>query len=395
MSSSESIIPKITVLGIGGAGLKVLKVIDSLPGSEWLNLAVADTDEEALNNAGIDASFAIGIEWTNGAGCGGNSQRGQNAFSHETNKELEKFISGSSILIVVAGLGMGTGTGGSPVIGRMAKRLKIPSIFILTMPFLFEGQGKYEVAKDGLKLLISDVDIAVPISNDILFTSLNAEVPVKQAFLKADEAIAHGALGLAEVFRCGNLLGIGFAELREMLQNEISSCCLGMGLASQENSENRIKEALEKFMDSPLMPGEKSLKNADVVITTVIGGDDLQIGELKETLGIITSMVGPTTKIVSGVNTDSAYNGKLFITSLIINYTNKKKKIEKEQKILPIAPWQKDEIINPSDDLVQPELLFQSFSRGYFAKTDTNIVDGEDIDIPPYQRRGITLNTGL
>ena len=338
--------------------------------------------------------FRLGIEWTNGAGCGGNPSRGQNAFAHKSNKELEKFISGSSMLIVIAGLGMGTGTGGAPIVGRMAKRLKIPSIFILTLPFLFEGQGKYEVAKDGLKLLISDVDIAVPVSNDILFTSLNAEVPVKQAFLKADEAIAHAALGLAEVFRCGNLLPIGFAELREMLQNEISSCCIGMGLSTHEIREHRIKEVLENFIDSPLMSGEKSLKNADAVITTVIGGDDLQIGELKDTLEIITGMAGPASKIVSGVNTDSTYNGKLFVTSLIVNYTNRKNKTENE-KTLPVNTWKKDAAVKPTDNLVQPEFLFQNSSRGYFGNTEPNIIDGEDIDIPPFQRRGITLNIGL
>ena len=395
MSSSESIIPKTTVLGIGGAGLKVLKVIASLPGSEWLNLAVADTDEQALNLAGIDASFAIGTEWTSGAGCGGSPTRGHNAFAHKSNKELEKFIFGSSMLIVIAGLGMGTGTGGAPIIGRMAKRLKIPCVFILTMPFLFEGQGKFEVAKDGLNLLISDVDIAIPISNDILFTSLSADVPVKQAFLKTDEAIAHAALGLAEVFRCGDLLTIGFEELKEILGNKKTSCCLGMGLADNVLRENRLKEAIENFMDCPLMPGEKSLQNADAIITTVIGGDDLQIGELKETLGVITNMAGADTKIVAGVNTDRAYNGKLFITSLIVNYTTKKNKRKKGIKSSPAAPWKKDEAVMPSDDLVQPELLLQSFSRGYFGNTEQNIIDGEDIDIPPFQRKGITLNTGL
>jgi len=395
MASNESTIPKTTVLGIGGAGLKVLKVIASLPGNEWLNLAVADTDEQALNSVGIENSFAIGTEWTNGAGCGGNPTRGHNAFAHESNKQLEKFISGSSMLIAIAGLGMGTGTGGASIIGRMARRLKIPCIFILTMPFSFEGQGKYEVAKDGLNLLISDIDIVLPISNDILFTSLNADIPVKQAFIKADEALAHAAIGLAEVFRCTDLLTIGFAELKEIFGNKKTSCCIGMGRVHSEISGNRINSVMDAFIDSPLMSGEKSLKNADVVITTIVGGNDFQIGELKDALDIIKNMVGKDTKIISGVNTDKAYNDLLFITSLIINYENKEKKTKKATKPTLPNPWRKDEHSTVDDHLVQPELLLQSFNRGYFGNTEQNLIDGEDVDIPTHQRRSITLNTGL
>jgi len=387
--------PKVSIIGLGGAGGKILKALSNIPGSKWLALGAVDTDELALNNIGIENAFSVGIEWNGGTGCGGNPTRAHRAFATDSLNELEKFISGSSMLVTIGGLGMGTATGGAPIIGRLAKRMQIPSIFIMSLPFAFEGQSKNEIAENGLRLIIPDVDIVIPIPNDILFSSINADIPVKHAFVKSDEAIARAALGLTETLRCKDLINIEFSELKELLGNKKTLCSIAIGIASQKDEPSRTQKALENYIDSPLINGIKSFQQADTILTTVISGDDFSMGELKETLESLNKLVGKTTQVIAGINTDPAYNGMLFITSLLLNYDKKEEIPKKEFKPKNDHPWLQNNQTKISEELIQPELLLRNFSRGYFAKTEQNLEDGEDIDVPPFQRKNITINTGI
>jgi len=386
MHKNESSIPKVTVLGIGGAGCKIIKMLSSIPGSQWLNSGVIDTDESSLNDTEINNTFAVATDWNGGAGFGGNPKQANHAFVRDLNKEIEKFIFGSSMLIVTGGLGMGTATGGAPIIGRIAKRLKIPSIFLMTLPFAFEGESKNKIAENGRAVLLPTADIVIALPNDLLFSSINAETSAKLAFQKSDDAISHAIIGLTEVLRCKNMINIGIAELKELLGNKKTHCCLAMGYASDEESSNRSTAALTRFLESPLLNGTKSFQDANVIITTVIGGNDLSIGELKETLESINKLANSEAYTTSGINTDEKYNGKIFITSLLLTYDKQEDISQKKLKSKINKPWASHNKSTPSEKLVQPELFHKNSSKGYFSKTESNIINGIDLDIPPLHR---------
>jgi cell division protein FtsZ len=392
--------PKTTILGIGGAGIKIIKALSGIKGSDWLNIGIADTDISTINDSGIKNAFPVGIEWTQGVGCGGDPGRGSRAFAHKSQKDIEAFISGSSMLIVAGGLGGGSCTGGAPVIGRLAKRMKIPTIFVVTTPFSFEGQGRIDVSEEGLKMLLPDTDVIIPIPNDILFTSLKADIPAKKAFLKADSSVASAILGIAEIMRCGNLISTDLADLKELLGGKKSLCHIGFGMSEDPEVEDRCSDAAEKLLQSPLLGGKESLESADAMVITVIGGDDFQIGEMKQSLEIIRHSSGDHTRIITGVNTDPAYSGKIFITTIAVEYDKEAEQVPDHKFSTPPTPQRPKKIvrqIEETDDfgeLFQGELAFQNTSRGHFTKTSPNIVKGEDIDIPPFQRQGITLDKG-
>jgi len=392
--------PKTTILGIGGAGIKIIKALTATKGSDWLNIGVADTDISTINDSGIKNAFPVGTEWTQGVGCGGDPGRASRAFAHKSQKEIEDFISGSLMLIVVGGLGGGSCTGGGPVIGRLAKRMKIPTIFVVTTPFSFEGQGRIDTTEEGLKKLLPDTDVIIPIPNDILFTSLKADVPAKDAFIKADSSVASAILGIAEIMRCGNLISTDFADLKDLLGGKKSLCHIGFGVSEDPEIEERCSDAAEKLLQSPLLGGKESLESADSMIITVIGGDDFEIGEMKQSLEIIRHSSGEHTRIITGANTDSAYSGKIFITVIAIAYDQEAVQVPDHTFSTPTPspiPQKIVRQVEEKDDLgelFQGELAFQNTSRGYFSKTNPNIVKGEDIDIPPFQRQGITLDKG-
>ena len=398
----ENIIkPKTTVMGIGGAGIKIARALSGIKGSDWLNIGVADTNEAALNDSGISDAFSVGIEWTQGEGCGGDPARGARAFAHKAKKDIEGFISGSSMLILVGGLGGGSATGGIPVISRSARKLKIPTICIVTTPFSLEGQLRHNIAEEGLRNLLPDADVVIPVPNDILFTSLDADTPISAAFAESDRAVASAVLGLTEVMRCKNLISTDFADLKALLKGNKSLCYIGLGV-SDETMDDRCAGAVEKLFNSPLLGGKRILKGADAILITAIGGDDFNIGEMKQALDVLRHASGDDTRIVLGLNTDSVYDGKIFITVVAIEYDESTMPVKKTSSVSSGSthkPWNKSFIITtedtmPAGELVQPELAFQHTSRGYFTKASPTMYKGEDLDIPPFQRQGITLDKG-
>ncbi len=396
MTPENSLVkPKTCVLGIGGAGIKTLRHLSRLRGAKWLDMGIADTDVGSLQDSGSMRSFAVGVEWTRGLGCGGDMTRGSRAFAHKTSKEIEDFISGAALLIVTGGLGGGSGTGGAPVIGRMARRLKIPTIFLMTTPFMFEGQGRQAAAEEGIKLLLPDTDVLVSVPNDILFSSLHSNVPAKKAFEMVDESVSRCILGLSEVMRCKNMIAADFADLKAVLSERQAVSRIGLGLAFRSEEGSCCARAAENLLESPLLGGRKGLAEADALIITVIGGEDLEIGEMKQALEAVKSLTGRETRIISGVNTDPEYDQCVFITALAVSYLQGLTEAEATEK--SEAPMTKQDRPRsaPEGILQQPELAFMSPSRGYFSKTSPNVVKSEDLDIPPFQRQGLTLDKGI
>ena len=395
----QSIIkPKITVLGIGGAGVKIAKALSKIKGADWLNIGVADADIASINDSGLENAFPVGIDWTQGIGCGGDAARGERAFAHKSQKDIEDFILGSSLLLVTGGFGGGSATGGGPVLARLAtKRLKIPTIFIVTTPFAFEGRARHDVSEEGLKMLLADADVMIPIPNDILLTSLKADTPIDKAFLEANVSVAAAILGVAEIMRCGNLMSTDFADLKELLGGKKSLCNIALGVSDKDNLEDRCSDAVTKLIQSPLLGGKDTLKAAHAMVITVIGGDDFQIGEMKQTLEAVRNLSGENTRIIVGANTDPAYTGKVFVTVIAIEYDKHTPQIP--DRTFPTPRKRRNRVVRKAEPLItgelfQAELGFQQTSRGHFGKTTQNIVNGEDLDIPPFQRQNITLDKG-
>jgi cell division GTPase FtsZ len=249
-------------------------------------------------------------------------------------------------------------------------------------------------------MLLSDADVVIPVPNDVLFTSLDADISAEKAFLKADESMASAVRGIAEIMRCDNFLATDFADFKELLGGKKSVCHIGLGIAEgDKGNSDRCSAAAESLLDSPLLGGEKNLKSADAMFISVIGGDDFSLGEMKQTLEIIRHKTGDETRIVTGVNTDKAYSGTIYVTVVAMEY-DKSVVVDRKPSSKLTEPRSLNVVRSVSEfrktpsELVQGELAFQTTSRGYFSKTTPNIVNGEDIDVPPFQRHGITLDKG-
>ncbi len=383
---------KITVIGLGGAGIRTTTALCRMPESSPLYLGAADTDLKSIENSPLENVFPVGIEWTLGIGCGGRTQKGLRAFAHPSRAKLDSFIEGSHMLIVTGGMGGGTATGASPLIAREARRMKIPSIFVLSTPFSFEGHGRMETSKKGLQELFRDADVAIPIPNDLLYSSLPSNTPFEKAFEKADIEISRVILGISRILSGENLITADFANLKQMLNRRKNTCSAGIGYAGPEDGPDPGTLALERLMRSPLLGGLDIMEEADAALVSLTGGPELSIGECRRLLDAVCSKINPNADMAVGAGTREGAGSSIQITVLTAKYDPE----SKEEDRTTAAARHETKAANATGDNapVEQDLPLQNISKGIFTGTTRNIRNGEDLDIPTFQRLGQHVDTG-
>ena len=392
---------KVTVIGLGGGGVKIVSKLADSPHAAHLKLLAVDTDSSILDNSPLNSEqkFLADSKWRNGEGCGGKVLEGQRSISRER-ANIEDLLSDSSLLIVTGGLGGGTATGGVAAFAGIAKKLNISSIFILTMPFSMEGHSKRRTAENGIKELLPVADVLLYLPNDLLFNCLSGDTPVDKAFEMADNEVARTILGVSEIISHNNLLATKLTDIKEALNKQKSSACIGVGVANSSDGLNRNHIALQRMIDSPLLGGIEKIKEADTVIVSLIGGSDLKIDETKKTLESFEKFVNPECNLIIGANTSENYGDQIQITTIAIKFDKQVGKIEQTQQMNFGSEKIQKQKEKPKLDslfgaeLEQAELPLQNISRGIFLNTSPITHQGEDLDVPTFQRKGIIIDKG-
>lgn len=388
---------KVTVVGIGNSGVKIINRLANLKESVWLNIIAVDTDAESIEKCNTPNKIVADTQWRNGTGCGGDVIKGQRSLGRERPR-INELLEDTTLLIVTGGLGGGTATGGAPIFASVAKSMKIPTIFIMTTPFTLEGHSKRRIAEDGVRELLPTVDVLLCLPNDLLFSSLPADCPVGDAFEKADVEVARAILGVSEIMRCRNLLAADFSDFTAVMNKRKSVCSIGVGTASSSDGLNRCHLALERMLESPLLGGPNQMKEADALFLVMTGGPDLNIGETKLAFEAAAKFISPDSKVIVGTNTDPAYSDFVQITAITVKFDKKETKEESRSNesfgFEPSPVRTKVSVPPAAKDFEQGELPLQNISKGIFLNTTPVNYNGEDLDVPTYQRKMIKIDRG-
>ncbi|HBM16927.1 MAG TPA: hypothetical protein DD381_11360 [Lentisphaeria bacterium] len=393
---------RVKVIGIGNAGLKIVEKLSMIKEASGLEIAGVDTDSASIMKSTITAKYLVGAEWTNGIGTGGDVLKGESAIAHKSNIAVKNFISNGSLLILVGGFGGGTATGGMPIIARFARERNIPVLMLVTLPFSFEGHSKRDAAEAQINNLLRTKSTVITIPNDLLYCVLPDTTPFDKAFSMANEEVAKAVLGIAELLRCDSTISVDLCDLLNVLAKGKTDCGIGIGTASSVETKDRVNDALKNLLSSPLLGGKQRLKISDALIISLTGGSDLTIGEMRFALDTLKSFAGEHTEIVVGANIDELYEKKIQLTVIPITY-DKSNAIStvpiEEKELFNIKTTTHTAIIRNVNKLLkhkeeQPELPFTTRSRGIFTPTSQTLYNGEDIDIPTFQRKEIHIDKG-
>jgi cell division protein FtsZ len=306
-SSIEELRPRITVIGVGGAGGNAIaNMIEAK--IEGVDFVVANTDAQALNNSIAEQRIQLGPDITQGLGAGSRPEVGR-AAAEETLAEIDRILDGTHMVFIAAGMGGGTGTGAAPIIAKAARDKGVLTVGVVTKPFLFEGTRRMRAAEAGIDELQQHVDTLIVIPNQNLFLIAKAETTFKEAFQLADEVLQQGVRSITDLMVMPGLINLDFADVRSVM-GEMGKAMMGTG---EGEGENRALDAAEKAIANPLLDGV-SMQGAKGVIISIIGGEDMKLLEVDEAANHIRELVDPDANIIWGSAFNPDLNGKIRVS---------------------------------------------------------------------------------
>ncbi len=287
----ESRKAEIKVVGIGGAGNNTISRLMQV-GIVGAETVAINTDAQDLLYTDADHKVLVGKDLTGGLGAGADPKVGCEA-AKESKEDVKKALEGADMVFINCGLGGGTGTGASPIIADIAKKLGALTVGIVTLPFNMEGHQRQKNAQEGLENLESVVDTLIVIPNDKLL-EIVPDVSITTAFKVADEILVNAVKGIAELITKPGLVNLDFADIRAVMGSG-GLAMIGMG---ESDTENRAMEAVEKALNNPLL--DVDIDGATGALVNVFGGSDITIRECQEIVEGVSEKINPDAKIIWG-----------------------------------------------------------------------------------------------
>jgi len=282
---------RIVVVGCGGAGGNTISRImaSGIHGCETIAI---NTDAQDLLYTRANRKILIGKDTTGGLGAGNDPAKGENA-AREDEPVIKDNIYGMDLVFITCGLGGGTGTGASPVVGEIAKKLGALTVGVVTLPFSVEGTRRRKNAEQGLERLRAVTDTVIVIPNDKLL-QLAPDLPIGAAFKVSDQLLMDAIKGITEMITKPGLVNLDFADVRTVLQDG-GVAMIGIG---ESDTSNRAEEAVEEALNSPLL--DVDITGAKGAIVNVTGSPDMRLDEINKIIARVSEALDTEANIIWG-----------------------------------------------------------------------------------------------
>ncbi|MGO2518583.1 MAG: cell division protein FtsZ [Microbacterium sp.] len=312
MSQNQNYLAVIKVVGVGGGGVNAVnRMIDlGLRGVEFI---AVNTDAQALLMSDADVKLDVGRELTRGLGAGADPEVGRRA-AEDHAEEIEQALAGADMVFVTAGEGGGTGTGGAPVVARIAKSIGALTIGVVTKPFSFEGRRRQSQAEEGVAQLKEEVDTLIVVPNDRLLEISDRGISMIEAFATADQVLLAGVQGITDLITTPGLINLDFADVKSVMQGAGSAL---MGIGSARGADRAIKAA-ELAVESPLL--EASIEGAHGVLLSIQGGSNLGIFEIHDAADLVKEAAHPEANIIFGTVIDDTLGDEVRVTVIAAGF---------------------------------------------------------------------------
>jgi cell division protein FtsZ len=370
---------RIKVIGVGGGGCNALNTMIDLK-LEGVDFIAANTDAQVLKISQSPVKIQLGEMITGGRGAGADPEIGRKA-TLESVDQIRDVLAGADMVFITAGLGGGTGTGGAPIVANIAKEVGALSVAIVTKPFNFEGRRRHLQAEQGWLELNRYADTLITIPNQRLLTVSGKDMPLLDAFRKADEILYQAAKGISDLILVPGLINLDFADVKTVM-SEMGMAMMGMGTAS---GENRAVEAAQRAISSPLLE-DISIHGARGILLNITGGPDLTLNEINEASTLIQKEIYEEANIIFGAVIDKRMNGEIRVTVIATGLGAEEEKQERKRR-LQVVPEGSDENMDIPTFLRRGKSIDQ-FSDFRFHKAAEPFPEVEErYDVPTFMRK--------
>jgi cell division protein FtsZ len=379
VATPQNYLAVIKVVGIGGGGVNAVnRMIDvGLKGVEFIAI---NTDAQALLMSDADVKLDIGRKLTRGLGAGAAPEIGRQAALDHID-EIEEVLRGADMVFITAGEGGGTGTGGAPIVAKVAKDLGALTVGVVTKPFTFEGKRRSAQADEGIENLRSEVDTLIVIPNDRLLAISDRSISALEAFKTADQVLLSGVQGITDLITTPGLINLDFADVKSVMSGA-GSALMGIGSA---RGEARSIRAAELAISSPLL--EASIDGAHGVLLSIAGGSDLGLFEISEAAELVAQSAHPDANIIYGTVIDDALGDEVRVTVIAAGFDGGAPK----RVLMPVINaatmnGEADPIAANDPIAVALDLNVGSAEQPRRRITFEELVAEDEIDIPDFMR---------
>ncbi|MEU7992660.1 MULTISPECIES: cell division protein FtsZ [Rothia] len=371
-ATPQNYLAVIKVVGIGGGGVNAVnRMIEvGLRGVEFIAI---NTDAQALLMSDADVKLDVGRELTRGLGAGANPEVGRQA-AEDHEQDIEEVLKGADMVFVTAGEGGGTGTGGAPVVARIARSLGALTIGVVTRPFTFEGRRRSNQAETGIAALRDEVDTLIVIPNDRLLSISDRNVSMLDAFKSADQVLLSGVQGITDLITTPGLINLDFADVKSVMQGA-GSALMGIGSAS---GEDRAVKAAELAIASPLL--EASIDGAHGVLLSIQGGSDLGLFEINEAARLVQEVAHPDANIIFGAVIDDALGDEARVTVIAAGFDSVNPETNSNANNSAAQQEQRTAATFGSNNTVPNQA---PSNNSWQQNNSSNSNNGFDVDLPP------------
>ena len=372
VATPQNYLAVIKVVGIGGGGVNAVnRMIDvGLKGVEFIAI---NTDAQALLMSDADVKLDIGRKLTRGLGAGAAPEIGRQAALDHID-EIEEVLRGADMVFVTAGEGGGTGTGGAPIVAKVAKDLGALTVGVVTKPFSFEGKRRTAQAEEGIENLRSEVDTLIVIPNDRLLAISDRSISALEAFKTADQ-------GITDLITTPGLINLDFADVKSVMAGA-GSALMGIGSA---RGEARSIRAAELAISSPLL--EASIDGARGVLLSIAGGSDLGLFEISEAAELVAQSAHPDANIIYGTVIDDALGDEVRVTVIAAGFEGGQPKYVARPSITAAELSGEADPIAANDPLaVALDLNVEGAQAPRRRVSFEELVAEDEIDIPDFMK---------
>lgn len=416
LESSQSRVIKI--IGIGGAGVSLL---DTLDVSEFAgaSFVAVNTDGASLTTSAATVKIHLETKLLRGLGTGGDAERGQ-TLAEEQFSTLKTACAGADVVLIIAGLGGGAGSGISPVLARAAKETGALVLAFVTLPFVCEGNRRQHQAKQSLEQLKSVADGVICLPNQKAFKLIDDNTSVLDTFRITGGLLVEGIRGVWQLLTRPGLIQIHFDDLCALVRNRHSESSFAYVEAS---GAGRSREIVEKLLAHPLLDEGRALTESDAVLVSLMGGTDLTMAEVNRVMEQIGRHCEHA-QIIMGAAVDASLKNRLAVTIIAAKNntaaSSEARATTAEETGGSLTPRgvaarsgarcnpsasalnldQREQLLAKNSSrprkaparMLQEQLPLAIISKGRFDKSEPTVHKGEDLDIPTFVRRGVALN---
>src|SRR3989344_1970807 len=312
---------KIKVIGIGGGGSSIVSEIGrSLDKAKFV---IADTDTRNFKKRKGIKYFSFGQKLTHGLGSGLNPNLGKIAAEQEKER-IASLFEEQDMLIFVASLGGGVGSGAGPVFAEISKNFNGISFGIFTLPFKFEGKNKYKIASNALAQLRKSLNVSIAIANERIFKIIDSNTAITDAFSLVNKNLIESLESLIDLIYNPGVINIDFADLRTILKGKGSLAFLN---TTEISGKDKLEKITKELLHNPLYyqnptsevspsKGGGNHFTGERVLFNIMGGHDLSMLEVDKISKIISEQ-NPKAKIIFGISKNPKYKNKIKTTILI------------------------------------------------------------------------------